>query len=387
MTLRLYYDSDTLEFDATIVAHDGDQRRVILDRTAFYPTSGGQPHDTGTLNGVSVVDVIDRDEHIVHLLDAPLPPGSVRGSIDPDRRQDYTVQHSAQHLISAIAADTLGWHTASVHFGSDHSTIEFDTAAASDAQLEALELACNDAIGAALPVTISYADAASATGLRKPAGRTGTIRIVTIEGLDRSACGGTHLNNTARLGCVFLADIERIRGRIRVGYLAGARVHSALRSRNTLIFGLSQATAVASDELLEVIPRRLEQGRRNEKLIQELREEIAGHRIATLLAAEPEQNGGLHRLVLDSDFGPPDLLQLATAAATRHPRTICIAFDDNTRTILLGASPDSGIDAAATLRSALADFGGRGGGSTTLARGSVPDQAAVRLVIAALETR
>ena len=105
MTTRLYYDSDALTFTAAVIAHDGDPTRVVLDQTAFYPTSGGQPHDTGTLGGVAVVDVIDDDERIVHVLAAPLDLGPVEGQVDADRRHDHTVQHTAQHLLSALAAD------------------------------------------------------------------------------------------------------------------------------------------------------------------------------------------------------------------------------------------------------------------------------------------
>ena len=109
MTTRLYYDSASLQFDAQAIAHDGDSTRVILDRTAFYPTSGGQPHDTGTLGTARVIDVIDGDDGIVHVLDAPLALGPVHGAIDGDRRHDFTVQHTAQHLLSALAGDRFGW--------------------------------------------------------------------------------------------------------------------------------------------------------------------------------------------------------------------------------------------------------------------------------------
>src|SRR5690606_29068174 len=274
MTHRIYYDSDTLEFDATVVSHDGDPHRVILDRTAFYPTSGGQPHDTGSINGVRVIDVIDGDDHIVHVLDAPLPLGDAHGIIDASRRRDFTVQHTAQHLISAVAADTLGWNTASVHFGDAHSTIEFDAAQASDAQLESLATACNAAIGAALPVTIDYADAATTTGLRKPSDRDGLIRIVTIEGIDRSACGGTHVNNTAGIGAVYLTDIEKIRGRVRVGYLAGPRITGTLRDKSRTLAELARLTAIAEPELIDVLPRRMEQLRQAEKRIATLEAEL-----------------------------------------------------------------------------------------------------------------
>ncbi|MBP9899466.1 MAG: hypothetical protein KBF28_13890, partial [Gemmatimonadales bacterium] len=112
MTLRLYYTSATLlDFPATVIGHDGDLTRVVLDQTAFYPTSGGQPHDTGMLGGIPVIDVIDDGERIIHVLAAPLPLGEVRGVVNAARRTDHMEQHTAQHLLSAIAADTFGWET------------------------------------------------------------------------------------------------------------------------------------------------------------------------------------------------------------------------------------------------------------------------------------
>ena len=120
MTERLYYrDARLLEFDATVVEHAEDAYHVVLDRTAFYPTSGGQPNDTGRLAAARVVDVKEAGDRIVHVVDTPVPLGTVHGSVDPARRLDHVQQHSAQHLLSAIAADRFGWETVSVHFGEE----------------------------------------------------------------------------------------------------------------------------------------------------------------------------------------------------------------------------------------------------------------------------
>src|SRR5262249_19676640 len=158
------------------------------------------------------------DHRIVHVLDADLAKGPVHGEIDARRRRDHIEQHTAQHLISAIAADQFGWTTESVHFGADHSTIEFGTASLTDTQLQELEALSNAAIARAIPVGVTFEDAtaAAAKGLRKPPGRDGEIRVITIHGLDRSACGGTHAANTAELGLIVLRGVERLRGRVRV---------------------------------------------------------------------------------------------------------------------------------------------------------------------------
>ena len=218
MTERLYYhDSRLLEFDAAAVEHAGDARRLVLDRTAFYPTSGGQPHDTGVLGGARVIDVIEEAQRIVHVVDAAVPLGTVHGTVDGFRRRDHTEQHTAQHLVSALAADRLGWDTVSVHFGADSSSIEFATPAASDEQLRRLEHWANEIVGEAREVSIGFEDAtvAERTGLRKPSGRVGDIRVITITDLDRSACGGTHLSRTSEIGSVLLLGVEKIRGQVR----------------------------------------------------------------------------------------------------------------------------------------------------------------------------
>jgi alanyl-tRNA synthetase len=373
MTLRLYYDSDALEFDATVVAHDGDQLRVILDRTAFYPTSGGQPHDTGTINGVRVIDVIDGGDHVVHVLEGPLPPGPARGAIDATRRRDFTVQHTAQHLISAIAADKLGWNTASVHFSDTRSTIEFDTDAVSDSQLESLATACNDAIAAAVPVTIDYADAATTSGLRKPSDRDGLIRIVTIEGIDRSACGGTHVNNTAGIGAVYLADIEKIRGRVRVGYLAGPRITGTLRDKSRTLAELARLTAIAEPELIDVLPRRMEQLRQAEKRIATLEAELAANRVDEMLARVDATAGGIRRVAIEASHGEIAFRRRMVEAIGARRRALAVAIDPDSQSVMLGVSADSGLDAGTMLRGVIQPLGGRGGGSATFAQGTVPD--------------
>ena len=210
MTTRLYHhDPLLLEFDAVVVEHTGDAQHVVLDRTAFYPTSGGQPHDTGALGGARVTDVIDEAARIVHVLDVPLPLGPVHGSVDGVRRRDHMQQHTAQHVLSALASDRLGWDTASVHFGQDHSSIEFAVAGASEQQVLELEQWANEVVGEAREVSIGFEDAAAADriGLRKPSGRSGEIRVITIANLDRSACGGTHVMRTSEIGCVQLRDM------------------------------------------------------------------------------------------------------------------------------------------------------------------------------------
>lgn len=383
-TLRLYHDSADLAFDAEVVSHDGDPTRVILDRTLFYPTSGGQPHDTGRLGDACVVDVIDLDDRIIHVTDAPVPLGPVHGEIDAPRRFDYTVQHTAQHLLSALAGDRLGWGTESVHFREQHSTIEFNTAEATNAQLRDLERWANDLVAEARPVTAGYEQASAAVGLRKPTDRSGTIRVVTIDGVDRSACGGTHVTSTARLGSVMVRGVERIRGRIRVGFLAGPRVLDESRRDAALLDALAREIGAAAAELPDLVPRRLAALRDAEKRIEALERELAGFRVRELIAATPAGPGGVRWVVRHPSDQPVAALRTMAQVASGEPGVVFLATSTDPATVVLAAAEGTGVDAGTALKAALQAVGGRGGGSPRMAQGSVPDAAALDAVVEAI---
>lgn len=385
MTRRLYYtDATLLAFDAIAVEHAGDPRRVVLDQTAFYPTSGGQPHDLGSLGHAQVVDVIDDDDRIIHVLDSSLPLGPVHGRVDAVRRRDHMEQHTAQHLLSALAADRFGWETASVHFGPAHSTIEFAVAEVAEAQLADLERWAANAVAEAREVRVGFEDAATAQGLRKPPMREGVIRVVTIDGIDRSACGGTHVANTASLGPVRLIDLERVRGHVRVGFLAGNRAHAHARSRDALVHSLAQQLSCAVEELAELIPKRQAELLAARARIETLEGELARHRLASLAGAVAPDERGVRRVVYRSDGDPATLLRAMAQAAGAMERLLFIATDTPPPSVYVGASADSGIDAGAALKAALSAVGGRGGGSARVAQGTAPDPSRLRDVIAAV---
>ncbi len=195
VTDRLYYSSSYLtQFQATILDVQDQGHRIYLDQTAFYPTSGGQLFDQGTLGKFSVTDVIDEEGRIAHVIENPdesLRPGmTIQGEIDWDRRFDHMQQHSGQHLLSAIFAEKLQLETISVHLGETVSTLDLDIASIDPQTLSSAETLANRAVFENLQVTVQFEDAAIAEGLRKASERQGILRIVTIQGLDKSACGG-----------------------------------------------------------------------------------------------------------------------------------------------------------------------------------------------------
>ncbi|MDB4910766.1 MAG: Threonyl/alanyl tRNA synthetase, partial [Gemmatimonadetes bacterium] len=252
MTERLYYtDAYLRSFDARIVDRANNGRTIYLDRTAFYPTSGGQPFDTGTLGGIAVTDVVDDGERIAHVLASPAPDvDSVRGDIDWTRRFDHMQQHTGQHLLSAIFADTFKLETVSVHFGAESSTLDLDTESLSQKTLLAAERLANTAIVEPRAVSVSFEDAATVTGLRKPPPREGELRVVTIDALDRSACGGTHVRSTAEIGSVLLRRTERVRKTTRVEFVCGLRAVRTARADHEILSALALSMGVAPGELI-----------------------------------------------------------------------------------------------------------------------------------------
>src|SRR5665213_1861020 len=191
MTERLYYrDCYLQEFRARVLETADEGRRVYLDRTAFYPTSGGQPFDTGTLGGANVIDVIDEEERIAHVLDAAIAEAEVTAQIDWTRRFDHMQQHSGQHLLSAVLEELFKIPTVSFHLGAEVCTIDVTAPSLTTHQIDKAEERCAEIVSEARPVGITFEDAATDLGLRKESQRTGTLRVVAIEGVDRrTRCG------------------------------------------------------------------------------------------------------------------------------------------------------------------------------------------------------
>ncbi|HXH04988.1 MAG TPA: alanyl-tRNA editing protein, partial [Vicinamibacterales bacterium] len=234
---RLYYtDSYTTEFEATVVSTTsaGGRTAVILDRTAFYPASGGQPADTGRLGGARVIDVLERDadDEVLHVIEGDVPAGRVRGVIDWPRRLDHMQQHTGQHVLSAVFARRFGAETTSVHFGAERATV--DLARALDAEaIAGAEREANEIVRADRPVSIRFAEAgeAASLGLRRESAREGTLRLVDIAGVDLSACGGTHVARTGEIGAILITGWERRRGGVRVEFVCGGRAVAGWRAR------------------------------------------------------------------------------------------------------------------------------------------------------------
>jgi len=383
-TERLYYtDAYCTRFTATVVDATDGGTRVYLDRSAFYPTSGGQPFDLGTLGGVPVRDVVDEDDRVAHLLAAPLAPGTaVEGEVDWARRFDLMQQHTAQHLLSAIFADRHGWPTVSVHFGDESATLDLDVGQVDAAVLREAEWQANAIVTENRRVVVSFEDSATAAGLRKASERTGTLRIVSITDLDRSACGGTHVRHTGEIGVILLRKVERVKKQVRIEFLAGGRAVRRARQDQELLATLAAGFSAGADEVPALVEAQRAQLKEAEALRRTLVEQLAGYRLRELHAGTTPDPGGVRRLSYAAQ--PGDDLRALGQAATQLAGTVFLATSDAPPTILLATSADSGVDAGAVLKAALSAAGGRGGGSPRLAQGTVPDAAALAAVRAQL---
>lgn len=378
-TTRLYYtDSYLTRFDARVVDVGDEGRRVYLDQTAFYPTSGGQPHDVGKLGGARIADVIDEGERIAHLLETPLPEADrhgtrLTGEIAWERRFDHMQQHTGQHLLSAILEEAFGYHTVSVHFGSDTSSLDLDIDAVSPARIVDAEVRANAVIGENRLVTTSFEDAAQATGLRKETERTGTLRIVSIDGLDRSACGGTHVRSTGEIGGLLIRKVERVRKSARLEFVCGLRAVRRARADYEALTKIATSLSAALDDAPALVTAQSEQLRAGENERRRLEKELAAYRARALYDAVAPDARGV-RVVRHDGAAMEELRTLAQAIVTL-PKVVLVGTVAEPPSVLLATTEDTGLDAGRVLREGVTKVGGRGGGSSRIAQGSVPDAA------------
>jgi len=383
MTDRLYYADPYLrEFDATIerIASRDGRTVVTLDRTAFYPTSGGQPFDTGTLGPFRVVDVVDEDDGTVaHVVEPRTenqepqnqnqePGASLHGSIDWPRRFDHMQQHTGQHVLSAAFERLFRIRTVSFHLGAEVSTIDL-AREASAAELAAAEAEANRVVWDDRPVAIRYASAEEAAQLplRKEPKRGGTLRLIDVADFDLSACGGTHVARTGAIGVIAVARWDRFKGGQRLEFVCGGRALRAFRS-------LRDATA-ASVRLLSVLPDELPGS--IERLQAELKEqkrafsaqqlELARYRADEIAAdAEPLAGAQFVARAIDSDA---NTLKAMAASIASRPGFVVTLLSTSTPTLAVIARADGvGISAQQLIAALIAQFGGRGGGRPELAQ-------------------
>jgi alanyl-tRNA synthetase len=384
-TTRLYYtDSYLTSFEAHVVDIADDGRRVYLDRTAFYPTSGGQPHDAGTLGGARIADVIDEGDRIAHILETPLSAdgGSVAAQVTWERRFDHMQQHTGQHLLSAVLEESYGYHTVSVHFGGDYSSLDLDVDSISSERVADAERRANAVVAENRPVTTAFEDASAATGLRKDTDRIGTIRIVTIADLDRSACGGTHVRATGEIGGILIRKVERVRKSVRLEFVCGLRAVHRARTDFDALTRIAGALSASLDEAPALVAAQGEQLRAAENDRRRLEREVAGYRARALYDAATADARG--RRIVRHDAAAMDELRTLAQAIVALPKAVLLGTIADPPSLLLATAEDTGLDAGKLLKEGVTRVGGRGGGSSRIAQGSVADSGRLEQAVASV---
>jgi len=383
-TNRLYYTDCYLKtFRAHVLNTADDGTRVYLDNTAFYPASGGQPHDLGLLAGIPILDVVDEDRGIAHVLERPIEAADVECHVDWARRYDHMQQHTGQHLLSAVLVELFNFHTLSFHMGREVSTIELAAKDLTEPQIDEAEARVNEIVRESRPVRILFEHAEAAAGLRKPSDRSGTLRIIEIEGLDRSACGGTHVRSTGELGPIQIRKTEKIRGNVRIEFVCGIRALERAKKDYRVLQELARQAATTIDNLpehsLAVRQRLTEIEKTNERLSTELarREGLA------LYQATVPDTHGIRRAFLRVPAIDAGVRAQAQAYAASE-KAVLLAVGAEPAGVLIACSPDSQVNAGAVLKQLVAEAGGRGGGSATLAQGNLPNEEILRPLAQAL---
>ncbi len=372
MTIRLELeDPGLVEFTANVLScepADSGRHKVVLDRSAFYPTGGGQPHDTGTLGSARVVDVTLDGKTVVHAVEGGPLSGAVAGRVDAARRRDHRQQHTGQHVLSAVFASECGAHTASFHLGADHSTIDLDKPVSAEDAARA-ENAANDVVERDLLVDVTHASRADLESqrLRKinVPEDVDVVRIVAIGDVDRSHCGGTHCHRTAEIRLVKVIGVERGKsGQTRVAFLCGDRALKDLAARYDALAEAARVATSAWTEVPRLLGAKIAALKDAEKAAKGFSAEIA--------AALAEATAGEAPYCRRFESAPPAFCRaLATDLARRGRRLALVGGPSPAEAGKIAAVlafPAGGRDAGEAVRGLVLRHGGRGGGKGPVAQ-------------------
>jgi alanyl-tRNA synthetase len=383
MTIRLYRTDAYLKtFSAQILQrleHEG-RPALILDQTAFYPTAGGQPNDLGTINGVAVIDVVERNEgEILHVLANPLPSaGEDRGEsvIDWMRRFEHMQQHSGQHVLSQAFVQVAHLDTLAVHIGADDNTLDLPAPKLSLELIERAEQAANDIVMQDVPITayeVTDADLPRIP-LRKAPTVTGLIRIVEVQGYDWSACGGTHVRNTAQIGLIKITKAEKRGNETRITFRCGARALRDYARLNLATIALQESLSASRYDVLPAVQKLMAEAKAGSKALQDAQAKVLGYEAQELLAGTQVLDDGTRRIVKAFEDRDANALRMLAKQLAAAPKTVVLLGASGEKSALVFArSKDAAGDMNALLKQAFAllspDGKAKGGGSADFAQG------------------
>ncbi|HVH88542.1 MAG TPA: DHHA1 domain-containing protein [Terriglobales bacterium] len=396
MTDRLYYnDSFLYDFKANVLdikelKREGNHSTwaVKLDRTAFYPTSGGQPFDLGTIStqsrsGIALETAIedvfeDKQGEVWHRVGKVLPIGAeVRGSIDAARRCDHMQQHTGQHLLSAAFVRLLGANTVSFHLGEEISTIDLDVQSLSRNDLVRVERLSNEVVAEDRPITVRYATRAQAKsmGVRKLPDREGEIRLIDIQDFDLNACGGTHARSSGQIGGLLLHRTEKVKQGVRVEFVCGLRAVTTARRDFEILGEAAGLYPCAAADLVANIGKQRDELRQTQKRESRVLEELAELKAAQLLRETPADAAGRKFIVHNFDDRDANFIKLMAQKLTRSASGVIalLAAAQGSPALVFARSSDISSDLGTLLRELVSAAGGRGGGGKDFAQGGVPE--------------
>ncbi|HVG29304.1 MAG TPA: DHHA1 domain-containing protein [Pyrinomonadaceae bacterium] len=378
-TERLYYlDSHLTEFDAVVVsAAEVSQGRtgVVLDRTAFYPTGGGQPHDTGSLAGARVVDCVDREgDGVLHVVegDAPTVGARVSGRVDWARRLEHIQQHTGQHVLSQALVRLFDAPTRSFRMLERVCEIDVELEGPTDERVErAVDLA-NRIVweDRAVKVLNVAAEDAARLPLRKDSAREGSLRVVEIEDFDLSPCGGTHAKRTGEVGVIVARSWERAKGLTRIEFAAGLRAVADYRLANRAARAVAATFSVAREEAAGQAARLVEENKQLARRARSLEESAAKFEAAELLEAGARA-GGAKIVARVFEGRDAESLKRLAAAITAHAGAVALlgSRDGGEARLVFARAAGAAGDMNALMREACAEIAGRGGGRPEMAQG------------------
>ena len=380
MTERLYYDNAYLtEFDAIVLEcrANGPHYDVLLDRSAFYPTSGGQPYDTGVLGGANVIDVNVTDGLVWHTVDQPLIPGAcVHGSIDWARRFDHMQQHAADHMIASALHRLMGGVTIGLHISSDVSTIDVampeGKTRITEEEISRIEADVNARVQRDVPIRCWFPEAAELAELplRKAPTVSEHVRIVAIGEDEMVACGGTHPSTAGQLGVVKILSVTPARGKMRVAFLAGARAMADYARSSQAAHGAAELLSTGVENLVASVQALQEKLKAAEFELLRMKKEQAMAQAARFLeAAEALPSGA--KLIARFVEADANLLRDLASRLIEHPGVIALlgAMNGEQAVYVFGRSADVDVNMGELLRSSAKPLGGKGGGRPDFAQG------------------
>jgi alanyl-tRNA synthetase len=395
-THRLYYDDSFLQtFEARVVSclpakpfasASGTLAawEVLLDESAFYPSSGGQPNDLGCIGEAKLLDVRNDGEEIVHIVDRELNTGVVQGSVLWPRRFDHMQQHTGQHLLSAMFQERFGLPTVSFHLGIEICTIDLRGPEPTTAILKGAERAANVVIFEDRPVNVRYgtADQLAKIGVRKEVERKGILRAIEIEAADLQPCGGTHVKSTGQIGLILVRKCSKIRQDWRVEFACGARAERFASDDFQALRTIAERLSCATEDILPAVEKASAERDANRKSLRESLQQLAEARAELLASAAVTGSNGV-RVVAEVFRGAhPDLVLLLGTELARKDKTVALLAMEETGQIVFSQNPAAGKNLQDVLKQVSEECPARGGGTKDFVRAKLVDPA---MCTAALE--